>query len=76
MAIDELQLIAQGRATMLMRGYAPLRLTIGVALHRSLGPAVGEDGILLDMPVTIRTDMEGFVISAECPQQVPGVSTD
>ncbi len=64
MAIDELQLVAQARATMLMRGYDPLRIEIGPAFHRGLGAAVSEGGVLLDMPVTIRSDMEGFRVVA------------
>lgn len=66
MAIDELQQVAQARATMLMRGFEPLALEIGPAFHRSLGAHVSAEGVLLDMEVHVRTDMEGFrVVAAE-----------
>lgn len=60
MAVDELQLVAQARAAMLMRGFDPLRVEIGPQTNRALGPAISADGVLLDMPVTVRSDMEGF----------------
>lgn len=66
MAIDELQLVAQARATMLMRGYEPLRVEIGPEFNRALSRAISTEGVLLDMAVTVRRDMEGFrVIAAQ-----------
>lgn len=62
MALDELQQIAQARAVMLMRGYEPLRVEIGPETNRQLGTAISEDGTLLDMPVRVRSDMEGFAV--------------
>ncbi len=62
MAIDLIQLIAQSRANMMMRGFEPLCLTIGAALHRQIGDQISEDGVLLEMPVKIVTDMEGFAV--------------
>lgn len=65
MAIDELQQIAQARAVMLMRGFDPLHVEIGPETNRALGRAIGEDGILLDMRVIVRRDMEGFAVRPE-----------
>lgn len=65
MAIDELQQIAHARATMLMRGFQPLQVEIGPETNRALGGAIGADGILLDMRVIVRRDMEGFAVRPE-----------
>lgn len=65
MAIDELQQIAQARAIMMMRGFEPLKVEIGPETNRQLGRAISEDGILLDMRVTVRSDMEGFAVRPE-----------
>jgi len=67
MAIDELQQVAQARATMLMRGYEPLALEIGPAFNRQLGAHVSAEGILLDMEVRVRRDMEGFRVVPATP---------
>ena len=68
MAIDELQQIAQARATMLLRGFEPLWLDIGRDLARQIEARhpglVNADlsASVFDMPFTIRDDMEGFAV--------------
>ena len=61
-AIDELQLVANARARMLMRGYEPLRIEIGTEMNRLLADHIAPDGQLLEMDVRVRTDMEGFAV--------------
>jgi hypothetical protein len=76
MAIDPLQQIAEARAIMLMRGYSPLRLVVGIGFWRELcraDPALSRFSTIpgtvgaevLDMPCMVRADMEGFVVE-EC----------
>jgi hypothetical protein len=73
MAIDPLQQIAEARAIMLMRGYSPLRLEVGIGFWRELcraDPALAEHppihgtvvSKVLDMPCMVRADMEGFAV--------------
>ena len=68
--IDEVQLIAQARADMMMRGFEPLRILIGPAmarrLHRDHPQHWDRDGeTFLDMPVRRHDDMEGFAVVAD-----------
>lgn len=71
MVVDELALIAQARATMLIRDYAPLRLEIGRASFDRmvywsggavLDPTERETPVILGMQTTVRDDMEGFAV--------------
>lgn len=73
MAIDELQQIAQARATMMLRGHFPVRLVCGPEFWRDFArkdPAlaevrhdIGADvAEVLDMRVTVNPDMEGFAV--------------
>lgn len=63
--------IAQARAKMMMRGYDPLRLEIGLAWWNELthqvfldcGAHLGGTGCeVLGMPTTVTEDMEGFAV--------------
>jgi hypothetical protein len=73
MAIDELQQIAEARATMMMRGHHPLRLVVGPAFWRGLASRqpdlaevqrdIGENvAEVLDMRVSVNPEMEGFAV--------------
>ena len=73
MVSDPIGAVAEARAAMLLRGYSPLRLTVGSRFWGDLcraDPAL--DGLepirgtvaaqVLDMPCMVRADMEGFVV--------------
>jgi hypothetical protein len=67
MAIDPLQQIAEARAIMLMRGYSPLRLVVGIGFWRELcraDPALASTNgaEVLDMPCKVTPDAEGFLV--------------
>ncbi len=73
MAIDELQQIAQARATMMLRGHWPVRLVCGPEFWRDLARKdqtlqevrhdIGENvAEVLDMRVTVNPEMEGFAV--------------
>lgn len=60
--MDLVQAIARARATMMLRGYEPLRLELGVQIAKSLGQDLGAADVLFSMPVRVRADMEGWAI--------------
>jgi hypothetical protein len=59
---SEVQAIAQARATMLMRGFDPLRLEMGVETARRLSAEVQNADVLFSLPVKVRADMEGWAV--------------
>ena len=68
MAIDVIQQIAQARANMMMRDYLPLRVTVGRAMWQNIRRDHPELHLeapspeIFGMPVTVRDDMEGFIV--------------
>lgn len=63
--MDIVQSIAQARATMLLRGYEPLRLELGPQTAKALGQDVSAADVLFSMPVRVRADMEGWAVVPE-----------
>lgn len=59
---DIVQSIARARATMLLRGYEPLRLELGVQTAKTLGDSLAAADVLFYMPVVVRADMEGWAV--------------
>lgn len=73
MVSDPIGAVAEARATMLLRGYSPLRLTVGSRFWGDLcraDPALAGLAAIpgtvaaqvLDMPCMVRADLEGFVV--------------
>ncbi len=71
---DLVGMIADARAQMMMRGHEHLKIAIGEATLKAVmrsmynsGAGLDDrewDGPLLGMPLTVRSDMEGFLIEA------------